>query len=262
MNPFLFLLTKLIPVPLYPVGLAITLGLTAVVLTILGKSRASLILFCSATGVLILFSLPVVAYALAGTLEMKYSQSDTYPQAAAIVLLTGGEVPPVPPRSYTEVNAAGDRILHAVRLFKTDLVPRIVITGGKIPLISLSNASVSSMTAALITQLFDINPDLIVLEEEAKNTAEHPHYLLKMFEERGWPLKIILVTSAMHMYRSVKVFEKKGFTVYPAPTDYRSNENLLGSIMFFLPSASALQISSSTLHEYYGILAYRLMGKL
>ncbi len=262
MNPFLFLLTKLLPTPFYPVGLAVTLGLAAVCLSILGKNRIGLILFSAAIAVITFFSLPVVANLICKPLEMKYEQKEEYPQTAAIVLLTGGEVPPVSPRRYTEINDAGDRILHAVRLYKQNVGQKIVITGGKIPLVSLSKSSVSSLTASLVKQLFEIENEAIVLEEEAKNTAEHAKYLYKMFNEKQWPLKITLVTSALHMHRSVGVFKKKGFKVYPAPTDYRSNTSVFGSIMFFLPSAGALDLCTSAIHEYYGILAYKIMGKL
>ncbi len=262
MSALFFLISKLLPVPFYPVGLAVTLSISAIVLTAMGKTRVAVIVFSVSTGVVLLFSSPFVAHMLARPLESKYEQKDSYPPAGAIVLLTGGEVPPLPPRHFTEINSAGDRILHAVRLLKGKATRRLVITGGKIPMSAFSRHSVSSITASLITELFDVPDKVIVLEEEARNTAEHGVYVRKLFDRNNWSDDIILVTSALHMDRSVKVFKKYGFNVHPAPTDYRTNERFNASIMHFLPDASSLELCTSALHEYYGIIAYKLLGKL
>ncbi|MCX4026003.1 YdcF family protein [Endozoicomonas sp. SM1973] len=68
---------------------------------------------------------------------------------------------------------------------------------------------------------------------------------------------ILLVTHAWHMKRAKACFEKAGFTVIPAPTRFTSDS--LPVALSFIPSASALSKSTYALHEYIGILWYRLV---
>ncbi len=69
--------------------------------------------------------------------------------------------------------------------------------------------------------------------------------------------KIILVTHAFHMPRALNEFKRVGFDALPAPTAFFSNQEKL-SIFSFIPSAQALTVSSFILHEYLGLLWYRL----
>jgi uncharacterized SAM-binding protein YcdF (DUF218 family) len=81
----------------------------------------------------------------------------------------------------------------------------------------------------------------------------------------------LLVTSALHMPRSLAIFEKQGFEVIPAPTDYEAvwadlDEDEIPSPIYWLqnmmPSATALELTTRTLKEYLGILIYGLRGWL
>ena len=74
------------------------------------------------------------------------------------------------------------------------------------------------------------------------------------------PKTIILVTSAAHMLRAVAVFKKRGFTVYPAPTDFHYTTDAGRDLMDFFPLASALDEATNMLHEIYGIWGYKLLG--
>jgi uncharacterized SAM-binding protein YcdF (DUF218 family) len=71
------------------------------------------------------------------------------------------------------------------------------------------------------------------------------------------PLQVLLVTSAYHMRRSVLSFRSAGLSVIPAPTDYKSRRTRL-TLIDFLPGMTRLLNSSTALHEYVGILYYRL----
>jgi uncharacterized SAM-binding protein YcdF (DUF218 family) len=91
-----------------------------------------------------------------------------------------------------------------------------------------------------------------------------------MLKEKGIS-RVILVTSALHMPRSVALFEKQGIQVIPAPADFTitvdnwrqlSQNNLAGLIVDLLPNTSNLSLTSNALKEYLGWLAYRLRGWL
>ena len=68
--------------------------------------------------------------------------------------------------------------------------------------------------------------------------------------------RIILVTTAYHMYRAKKLFEKQGFEVVPYKVDYKSERNAEMTIINFLPSADNLQTTETAVREIIGRLFY------
>jgi uncharacterized SAM-binding protein YcdF (DUF218 family) len=69
--------------------------------------------------------------------------------------------------------------------------------------------------------------------------------------------RIILVTHALHMYRSVQQFRNQGLQVLPAPTVFISKQRI-NFPLSFLPSAGALKNSSLAIHEIMGRAWYEL----
>jgi uncharacterized SAM-binding protein YcdF (DUF218 family) len=70
------------------------------------------------------------------------------------------------------------------------------------------------------------------------------------------PTRIWLVTSALHMPRSLLAFRAAGFEPCAYAGDYRSAP-LEGPADFF-PSAGAIANADAVLHEWVGELAYRI----
>jgi uncharacterized SAM-binding protein YcdF (DUF218 family) len=209
-----------------------------------------------------IFSTPVVSYLLVRSLERKFSPPATFPKASAIVVLGGATAPAIPPRRYAETNIFGDRIFHAIRLAKAHYAPYVICTGGKIKFLFDFPGSEAATMADLIREFGGIDSASIIIEDKAQNTHDHAPRVKEILEKRGFTKDIILVTSAMHMYRSVAIFRKAGFTVYPAPTDFWVAAGGTPGLFDFLPDAEALTSSTAILHEYYGLLAYRILGWL
>ena len=72
--------------------------------------------------------------------------------------------------------------------------------------------------------------------------------------------KIILVTSAFHMYRAQRLFEKQGFEVTPYKVDYKSERNKEITILDFLPSADYLKKTETGIREMIGRIYYMIKG--
>lgn len=92
----------------------------------------------------------------------------------------------------------------------------------------------------------------IILEEKSRNTAENAKNVKEIFGEEPF----FLVTSAYHMPRSMEVFQEMETNPIPAPTDFRSKKEY--GILDFFPGADNFEKSNLALHEYFGILFYRL----
>ena len=104
----------------------------------------------------------------------------------------------------------------------------------------------------------------------SQNTYQDALYSRDILAEKGVE-RILLVTSALHMPRSVAIFRKQGIDVIPAPTDFLISqaewEDALtgGPVQWlsnFLPSEDALEVTTDCLKEYIGLLVYRLRGWL
>jgi uncharacterized SAM-binding protein YcdF (DUF218 family) len=92
------------------------------------------------------------------------------------------------------------------------------------------------------------------LESNSQNTWENARETAKLGHKR-----VILVTSAYHMPRSVFCFERNGINVIPAPTDYKCDRNRSYDFLSFLPTMRYLHDSYLALHEYIGLLSYRII---
>ena len=68
--------------------------------------------------------------------------------------------------------------------------------------------------------------------------------------------RIILVTSAFHMYRAKRLFEKEWFEVIAYKVDYKAAGNSTITVMDFLPSARNLAMTETGLREIIGRLFY------
>ena len=70
--------------------------------------------------------------------------------------------------------------------------------------------------------------------------------------------KIILVTSAYHMYRAKRLFEIEGFIVIPYKVDYKSAGESAITVIDFLPSAGNLEMTETGIREIIGRLYYSI----
>ena len=99
----------------------------------------------------------------------------------------------------------------------------------------------------------------LVLESESRNTHENAVFTARLFKEHGWR-SALLVTSGMHMPRALASFRKAGLDPVPASTDIVAPAGGAGGAFAFLPSATALEITTRAIKELIGVAVYRLHG--
>jgi uncharacterized SAM-binding protein YcdF (DUF218 family) len=260
---FVFL-SKLLPLFVYPTGLACVLLVASLIVR---RPRWRTALIACALGVLLLFGNRWVAGGLARSLEWQYFPPEEYPQADAIVLLGGATRTLVYPRTLSEVNEAGDRVILAAWLYHQQRADTIVVSGGYIDFLGSETPEAKAMVELL--QLLGVPEEAIVAEARSRNTYENAIFVKPLLEEMGAE-RVLLVTSAMHMPRSVGIFAKQGIDVIPAPTDYvvtygdgsgdDEGDGLGAIVIRLLPTAEQLEISTRAIKEYIGMVVYRLQG--
>ena len=262
---FVFL-SKFLPVFVYPVGLVAVLLIAALLLR--KKTSRMITSVVLALVVLWLAGNSWVATSLVRSLEWRYLPAEELPRVEVIVLLGGGTQSASYPRPLVELSGAGDRVLYAAWLYHQGVAPYLLLSGGDIDWYGTRNAPAEDM--ALLLEMLDVPRNAIWLESESQNTYENALFCRQILEEKGID-QIVLVTSAIHMPRSVGLFEKQGFDVIPAPTDFSVTEenwdklwelNLVTQLFNFLPSVSNLGETTQVMKEYLGIVTYGLRGWL
>ncbi|NRA44662.1 MAG: YdcF family protein [Oligoflexales bacterium] len=104
-----------------------------------------------------------------------------------------------------------------------------------------------------------------VVEQSSRNTFENALLTKEMLEAQGaWfeSYPIILVTSALHLPRSIACFEKQGFKVFPKASHYLGSSSFVYSYRSFAPLPRNLLEISQAVHEYIGFAYYKLRGRI
>ena len=85
--------------------------------------------------------------------------------------------------------------------------------------------------------------------------------LHKRFREQHRFRQPLLVTSAFHMRRSVRAFQREGIAVTPVPANFVTSSERAIVWADLLPESGALNGSATALREFLGLLYYRLGGQ-
>jgi uncharacterized SAM-binding protein YcdF (DUF218 family) len=171
--------------------------------------------------------------------------------AQAIVILGGGRRREAPEYGGQDVPLANvlERLRYAARLHRETGLP-LLATGGT-PEGAVESEAV--LMARVLRDDFGMQPRW--LEGRSDNTARNALYSAAMLRQAGIS-RVLLVTDALHMPRSRRVFSEAGLSVIAAPTNYLSRGSL--QAVDFIPGAPALRNSHYALHEWIGIVWYRL----
>ena len=171
--------------------------------------------------------------------------------ADAIVVLSGMlEINEVGDSTYIEWGDP-DRFFGGMALFKADKAQKLVFTGGKMPWDKAKKTEGEVLKEYAISN--GIPSEKIFVTKDVENTADEAVAVIELISPSK---RIILVTSAYHMYRAKRLFEKQGFEVIPFKVDYKSDRNKEVTILDFFPSAENLKITETGIREIVGRLFY------
>ena len=171
--------------------------------------------------------------------------------ADAIVVLSGMlEFNELGDSSYVEWGDP-DRFFGGIALFKAGKAPKLVFTGGKMPWDKAKKTEGAVLKEYAISD--GIPSEKIFVTKDVENTADEAVAVKELIRPSK---RIILVTSAYHMYRAKKLFEKQGFIVIPHKVDYKSERNKEITVLDFFPSAENLKITETGIREIIGRLFY------
>jgi len=233
----MMLFLKILEMFLLPSVFVLVLILIGIIL-IFRKKRGKLGKILIILGILLyyLFSITPVADLIISPLEKQYQpvQKEELNKADKIVLLLGGKE---------------SDVLRASEVLRLYNLQSAIIISGRDPL-SPKIEEAKEVKEFLVER--GIPAENIILEDKSRNTKESAKNVKEMVS--GEPF--FLVTFAYHMPRSMESFQKMGANPIAAPADFKIKESY--DILDFFPNAENLRNSDIALHEYFGILWYRL----
>jgi uncharacterized SAM-binding protein YcdF (DUF218 family) len=201
--------------------------------------------------ILYLLSTPLVSIALLQWWEPSAAlDTDTAPAAQAIVVLGGGTYFRAPEYGGDTVNKRTlVRLRYAARLQRRTHLPLLVAGGAP----QGNTRPEAIMMKAVLEQ--DFNVPVAWVEDQSKTTLENATRSYAILHAANIDT-IYLVTSARHMPRATLAFERVGFHVIPAPTQFTTHYHT--TLLSVLPNARALRNSASLAWETIGFAWYRL----
>ena len=206
-----------------------------------------------------LWSTPMTYRWMGGALESEWPvvKAEDAPTADAIVLLGGGMGSNTNVYPYAEMWNGADRVWHAARLYKAGKAPIVIPTG----------AGEKESSVPLLLDL-GVPEGAIRVEPKARNTEENAMFVEKILEPRNTQntrKRVLLVTSAWHMRRSVLMYRKyaPSLEIIPAAADYEATVQTGRpfSLKDLWPDATMFYANSYILKEYIGYWGYRLFRR-
>lgn len=249
-----FTLQKMIWFLMMPPASLILLMLAGL-LVIKRQKKSGMVLISSGVALLYLLSLGHVADWILIPLERIYPPLTNAVIADAVVVPGGGSTDlnwlgaePIP-NAETEM-----RLIKGVELSKKLNIPLVLVGGNGEPFNTrVRDADAMAPEAARM----GIPPSRMIVENESRNTLENSHAARKIVKGD----RIILATSAYYMRRAVVLFQRRGFTVVPAPV-YFLVESRKYTPAALMPGAANLARSTVGIAEWVSMVWWKVRGEM
>lgn len=242
-----------------PLNLGVALLVLGMVLFILKRRRIATLLAAGGMAWVIFWSLPASTLWAGGHLEQlyPYHPPDKLPVAEAIVVF-GGSTANNRPNWFEPYDEAltVSRVDTAARLYHAQRAPLVIVSGAALE----GTVSESQIMASRLRQ-HGVPPEAIIQENRSLTTYDNARYTAQLLEDLNLD-KVLLVTSALHMPRSMGVFRKQGVDAIAAGSPPQIVVPEDPAFSFWQPNGRVLAASRSIVKEYVGMLVYWLRGWL
>jgi uncharacterized SAM-binding protein YcdF (DUF218 family) len=254
-----FVLSKVLAFLVVPSNVMFGIGIVGVLLLLTRFRRAGVRLMVVSLVLMLVVGMTPIGIALSAALENRFPPGKEGGPPIAGIIVLGGPIDNRMSKARGTLSISGEveRLLEGANLARRHPSARLVFTGGNPSLFGDDPPE-----AAYAVQLFEqlgVPRDRIVLEDKSRNTAENAEFTRRLVDPKPGE-RWLLVTSAMHMPRSVGAFRKAGFAVEAWPVDWRTlpDQNLLRLSRNLLGGVGAL---NGVAHEIIGLTVYWATGR-
>jgi uncharacterized SAM-binding protein YcdF (DUF218 family) len=191
-----------------------------------------------------------VSNPLLGHLEHSYAPlaQDKPLPAVGFVVVLGSDYTP---HDGVPVTAALDeeglvRIVEGIRLVRQLHTAHLVVSGGAPP-----GRMPPALGYAELAREFGVGDSSLIVLDTALDTRAEARAVASLLGA----MPFLLVTSASHMPRAMRLMERAGAHPIPAPTGQRVSGLALAGWRSWLPTADGLRKTERALHEYSELVA-------
>jgi uncharacterized SAM-binding protein YcdF (DUF218 family) len=139
-------------------------------------------------------------------------------------------------------NESLKRLIEGIRVHRLNFGSKLVLSGG-----GWVDPVPEARIEAQVARVLGILDSDILLEEESKDTRDQARLVKALVTTN----RFVLVTSASHMPRSMRLFERAGMDPIAAPAEHLAL-NRRSSPGDFFPQARGLWKSQRAFYEYLG----------
>lgn len=248
MGYLLFSLKKLLGIMLMPVGLfVLASGAGALWWLKRPRSKTGPVVLFTAWVLFVVLAMPVTGWLLLAPLERA---AGNYADPAAltargvthIVVLSGAVLDGERVVGDRLGAASSKRVLEGVRLYKRMPGSRLIMSGGR-----HTSGRVAATAMVKLASELGVLPQAMQSERLSWDTEDQAQRLKALLGRRPFAL----VTSASHMSRARKLFERQGLHPVSAPTEFFTKGYAL-NLRSFLPMLGGLRASRAAIYEYLG----------
>ena len=146
-----------------------------------------------------------------------------------------------------------DRLIYTLQLYNQGIIKNIFISGGNGNLFNNNYKESETIKDFLIQNKIDSND--IIIENQSRNTKENAINSAKLLNKKN---EYILITSAIHMKRSILCFENEGLKIIPFSVDNSMSYSSNKIEYMLLPRSRVLENWEDLIHEIIGYYVYIL----
>lgn len=144
-----------------------------------------------------------------------------------------------------------DRLIYTLQLYNQGIIKNIFISGGNGNLFNNNYKESETIKDFLIKNKIDSND--IKIENQSRNTKENAINSAKLLDKKN---EYILITSAIHMKRSILCFENEGLKIIPFSVDNSMSYSSNKIEYILLPRSRVLENWEDLIHEIIGYYVY------
>lgn len=255
-----FVISKIVWALISPLNLILLLLLAGAGLSFFCR-RAGITLAGLSIFLLFFIGIAPMGSNLLASLENSYASPSGLPKEISGIIILGGtfDAELTAARNSLAVNDSMERVMEGLRLARRYPLAITVFSGGEGRMFLQGRPETREIMRWLGRAGY--NPDDFLFEDKSRNTWENVAFTRDMLNPGAQEVWIV-VTSAYHMPRAMKVFRLLDWpgTIIPWPVDYRTD----GKMRWFpdrFDVAGNFYKTDLAIHEFAGIFAYELRGK-
>ena len=177
-----------------------------------------------------------------------------------IGILLGGYSNPniIPGHDRHNFGPSASRFTNTLELYHQGNIRKILLTGGSGRILDIEPSEALLVRDFLIR--IGIPAEDIIIDPDSRNTRENAVFTKKILDEKYPNASCLLITSAFHMRRAMRCFDKVGIEYTPFSVDFHGERTRFVPESFILPDRLGFFRWEMMIKEWVGIVFYKLRG--